>query len=81
MFSEEELEEEEELTERSDWKDDKGLKHDGEKWRINEMDEMLSYKTKLVISRERGEKKKRRREVNGKLLGSDFIYTDKSISG
>lgn len=58
-FFSEELDEEGELTERSDWNDDKGLKHDGEKWKINEMDEMLSYKTKLVIACEREEKKKK----------------------
>lgn len=46
----EELDEERKLTERSDWNDDKGLKHDGEKWKINEMDEMLSYKTKPVTA-------------------------------
>lgn len=48
------------------------------------MDETLSYKTKPVIvwkgAREK-RKKKRRSRVNGKLLGLDFIYTDKSISG
>lgn len=39
-----------ELTERSDWSDDKGLRHDGEKWKINEMDETTSYKTKRVTA-------------------------------
>lgn len=40
------------------------MKHDGERWKINEIDEMLSYKTKPVIAME-----KRRNKEGQKKLG------------
>lgn len=48
------------------------MKHDGERWKINEMDEMLSHETKTGDSmkkKAKKERKEKRSRVNRKLLG------------
>lgn len=76
---------ESELTERANWNDDRVwnmMERDGKlmRWMKNWATKQNQWWREKSQKGKKKEKKKRRTE-NGTLLGLDFIYTDKSISG